>query len=162
MRRIRLAVLCLFLLLLILPLCACRRNGFSPANPPNPPGLEKYPEDFQCWVVENNEAKTCLTGDEAANLFKDVKNAYERSKQAERFTDKEAGIRLIFCIPGTAPETTIPAYQLPNAQHYGVYTLYPDDTGTYSDVLLTANVGFYSMKKGTYERVRSMIPEGNG
>ena len=160
MRRIRLAVLCLSLLLLILPLSACRKNGFSPANPPNPPGLGKYPEEFQCWVVENGVARVCLTGDEAAELFEDVKNAYERSTQAERFSAKEKGIMLVFCIPGTAPETTSPAYQLPNAQHYGVYTLYPDDTGTYSGVLLTANVSFYSLKKGTYERVRGMIPEG--
>lgn len=159
MCRIRTILLCLSLLLLILPLSACRKNGFYPANPPNPAGRGKYPEEFQCWVVENGEAKSCLTGDEATELFETVKRAYEKSKDTERFSAKEDGIMLVFCIPGTAPETTIPAYQLPNAQHYGVYTLYPDDTGTYSGVLLTANVSFFSLRKGTYEKVQGMMPE---
>lgn len=154
----RVLALCLAFLLL-LTATACRNRNFSPATPPNPPGREKYPSDFQCWIVENGTVTTCLTGESSAELFEKVKKDYGRSDTAERFTPKEQGIMLVFCTGGTAPETTIPAYQLPNAQHYGVYTLYPDDTGTYSGVLLTANVSFYSLKKGTYESLFSRLEE---
>ena len=154
----RVLALCLALLLL-LTATACRNRSFSPAAPPNPPGRGKYPSDFQCWIVENGTATTCLTEEPAAELFEEVKKAYERSDTAERFSSKENGIMLVFCTGGTAPESVIPAYQLPNAHHYGVYTLYPDDTGQYSGVLLTANVSFYSLKKGTYESLLSRLED---
>jgi hypothetical protein len=157
MRLPRIIALCLFLLLLTLSLPACRNRNFSPATPPNPSGREKYPSDFQCWIVEDGISTACLTGDSAAELFKEVKKAYKHSETAERFTPKEKGIMLVFCTGGTAPESVIPAYQLPNAHHYGVYTLYPDDTGTYSDVLLTANVTFFQLKKGSYESLFSRL-----
>ena len=50
----------------------------------------------------------------------------------------------------TAPETSIPAYQLPNATLYGVYTLFPDDTGWYGDNLITAHVHSFRLKEGSF------------
>ena len=154
------AVLCICILLVtvVLSTSGCRNRAFSPAMPPNPSGREKYPADFQCWVVENGQATACLTGADTAEIFEAVQKIYEKSDTGERFTPSTECLMLVFCTGGTAPETTIPAYQLPNAQHYGVYTLYPDDRGSYSDVLLTANVRFFALKEGSYEQIRSMLP----
>ena len=153
------AVLCVCILLVsvVLSTCACRNRAFSPVAPPNPSGREKYPADFQCWVVENGQTTACLTGTDTAEIFEAVQKIYEKSDTTERFSLSTDGLMLVFCTGGTAPETTIPAYQLPNAQHYGVYTLYPDDRGSYSDVLLTANVHFFALNDGSYEQIRSMI-----
>ncbi len=157
MRRMVKASALLTAVLLLLTVTGCRNRDFSPSVPPNPPGRGKYPSDFQCWVVKNGQATDCLTEKAAAELFETVKKVYKKSDTTDRLPAKADGIMLVFCTGGTAPETTIPAYQLPNAQHYGVYTLYPDDTGSYSGVLLTANVSFFALKEGSYERLLEMV-----
>ena len=68
----------------------------------------------------------------------------------ESIPDRGDSLRVIFYLGGTAPETSIPAYQLPNATLYGVYTLFPDDTGWYGDNLITAHVHSFRLKEGSF------------
>ena len=91
-----------------------------------------------------------LAGEAAAQLYTAVKKIYESSDTVEAIPDRGDSLRLIFCMGGTAPETSIPAYQLPNATLYGVYTLFPDDTGWYGDNLITAHVHSFRLKEGSF------------
>ena len=152
----RILILCLALLL---PLTATGCRGrFHPAEPPTEGWLKKtYPEDFECWVITAEDEPYAAS--DPVELFKTVKRIYERSDYTDSFPDGEGMIRLIFCMGGSAPEMVIPSYQLPNATHYGVYTLYPDDTGRYSGVLLTANVTSFSLKEGSYAAIANMLSE---
>lgn len=146
--------LCLFLLalLLILSLAACRNRDFKPAVPPTDEGSGDgaLPADLQCWVKLPDGTEYPLARDKAADAYNAVKKTYEASDSAEPFPDRGDGLRLIFCMGGTAPESSIPAYQLPNATLYGVYTIFPDDTGWYGDDLITAHVHAFRLKEGSY------------
>ena len=152
--------LCLSVLLLFLSLAACRNKDFKPAVPPPDEGSGNgdLPADLQCWVKLPDGTEYSLTGDKAAELYTAVKRIYESSDTVEAIPDRGDGLRLIFCMGGTAPESSIPAYQLPNATLYGVYTVFPDDTGWYGDNLITAHVHSFGLKEGSFERMRGMLP----
>ena len=92
----------------------------------------------------------------SGELYTAVKKIYESSDTVEAIPDRGDSLRLIFCMGGTAPETSIPAYQLPNATLYGVYTLFPDDTGWYGDNLITAHVHSFRLKEGSFEVLRAL------
>ena len=79
------------------------------------------------------------------------------AKAIDAFPLKEDSLRLVFSTGGSAPEATIPAYQLPNASIYGVFTLFPDDTGWYGDHIITSHVTVYQMKAGTYAAIADMV-----
>ena len=158
--------LCLSMILLfssLLSLPACRNRDFTPASPPSDPqGGDTLPADFQCWVRTPDGEEYRLPADTAADLFDEVKRIYKKSDSIEAFPNRDGGIRLVFCTGGTAPEAIIPAYQLPNAVLYGVYTLFPDDTGRYGENIVTAHVHSFRLRKGSYERVTELaspIPE---
>ncbi|MBQ4112418.1 MAG: hypothetical protein IJD38_06455, partial [Clostridia bacterium] len=102
-----------------------------------------------------------LVGDKAAKQYTAVKKIYESSDTVEPFSDRGDGLRLIFYMGGTAPESSIPAYQLPNAILYGVYTVFPDDTGWYGDNLITAHVHSFKLKAGSYEKMRDSTAESD-
>ena len=150
--------LCLAALLLLSSLAACRNRDFDPAVPPSngENGNGDLPADLQCWVKLSDGTEYPLTGDKAAEMYTAVKKIYESSDTVEAIPDRGDGLRIIFCMGGTAPESSIPAYQLPNATLYGVYTLFPDDTGWYGDDLITAHVHSFKLKEGSFERVREM------
>lgn len=151
--------LCLAVLLLCLSAVSCRNRQFNPATPPaDEASGNPLPSDFQCWVILPDGGEYRATN--AAALYETVKKAYERSDTVEPFPDKEDKLLLIFCTGGTAPETTIPAYQLPNATLYGAYSLFPDDTGWYGDNLITAHVKAFGLKAGTYEALLALAKEG--
>ena len=152
--------LCLSVLLLFLSLAACRNKDFKPAVPPPDEGSGNggLPADLQCWVKLPDGTEYPLTGDKAAELYTAVKRIYESSDTVEAIPDRGDGLRLIFCMGGTAPESSIPAYQLPNATLYGVYTVFPDDTGWYGDNLITAHVHSFGLKEGSFERMWGMLP----
>ena len=138
-------------LAVLLALCSvsCRNRDFNPATPPaDEAGGSPLPADFQCWVRTPDGEE--YQASDAAALYEAVKKAYQRSDTADAFPDKEGKLLLIFCTGGTAPEATIPAYQLPNATLYGVYTLFPDDTGWYGDNLITAHVHSFRLKEGSF------------
>ena len=144
--------LCLSVLLLLLSFAACRNKDFKPAIPPPDEGDKKgdLPADLACWVRLSDGTEYPLAGDKAADVYAAVKKTYEASNSAEPFPDRGDGLRLIFCMGGSAPESSIPAYQLPNATLYGVYTIFPDDTGWYGDDLITAHVHAFQLKEGSY------------
>ena len=152
--------LCLSVLLLFLSLAACRNKDFKPAVPPPDEGSGNggLPADLQCWVKLPDGTEYPLVGDKAAELYTAVKRIYESSDTVAAIPDRGDGLRLIFCMGGTAPESSIPAYQLPNATLYGVYTVFPDDTGWYGDNLITAHVHSFGLKEGSFERMRGMLP----
>lgn len=154
----------LAVILLLASLTACRNRDFHPATPPpaeNNSGErgDDLPADFQCWVKWLDGNEYALSREDAVKTFDTVKKIYGQSDTIHRFPDKEGGVMIIFCTGGTAPETTIPAYQLPNATLYGVYTLFPDDTGRYGDNLITASVHAFKLKKGSYDKVTALIQE---
>ena len=156
----RVLALCLAVLLLLLSATACRNRDFHPKEPPADGGSEDgLGAGFQCWVTTGEGREYALTGDSASALFDAAVKAFEKSDSIERFPDKDGGIRLVFCLGGSAPESVIPAYQLPNARHYGVYTLFPDDTGRYSDVLLTANVKSFQLKEGSFSALLALAEQ---
>ena len=144
--------LCLSVLLLVFGLAACRNKDFHPAVPPPDEGGKNgdLPADLACWVRLSDGTEYPLAGKEAAELYTAVKKIYESSDTVEAIPDRGESLRLIFCMGGTAPETSIPAYQLPNATLYGVYTLFPDDTGWYGDHLITAHVHSFKLKEGSF------------
>ena len=144
--------LCLSVLLLVFGLAACRNRDFKPAIPPPDEGDKNgdLPADLGCWVRLPDGTEYPLPGDKAAALYKSVKKTYAASDTVEAIPDRGDSLRIIFCMGGTAPETTIPAYQLPNATLYGVYTLFPDDTGWYGDDLITAHVHSFKLKEGSF------------
>ena len=148
----RALALCLAVLLLLLSATACHNRDFKPAIPPPDEGDKNgdLPDDLGCWVRLPDGTEYPLAGDKAAALYKAVKKIYESSDTVEAIPDRGDSLRLIFCMGGTAPETSIPAYQLPNATLYGVYTLFPDDTGWYGDNLITAHVHSFRLKEGSF------------
>jgi hypothetical protein len=148
----RALALCLAVLLLLLSATACRNRDFKPAIPPPDEGDKNgdLPADLGCWVRLSDGTEYPLAGDKAAALYKAVRKTYESSDTVEAIPDRGDSLRLIFCMGGTAPETSIPAYQLPNATLYGVYTLFPDDTGWYGDNLITAHVHSFRLKEGSF------------
>ena len=150
--------LCLSVLLLLLSFAACRNRDFDPAVPPSDEGEKSgdLPTDLGCWVRLSDGTEYPLAGEEAAALYNSVKKTYESSDTIDPFPDRGESLRLIFCLGGTAPETSIPAYQLPNATLYGVYTLFPDDTGWYGDDLITAHVHAFRLKEGAYASLLEM------
>ena len=147
------------LLLMCLAACSSRRNkDFAPALPPtDTASATKLPADFQCWIYTTDGENIGLTGFAAVELFESVTDAYERSSTAESFPDKDGKFLLIFCTGGTAPDMVIPAYQLPNAVLYGVYTLFSDDTGRYGNDMVTAHVHSFSLEEGTYEALLNLV-----
>ena len=151
--------LCLSVLLLLLSFTACRNKDFKPAIPPPDEGDKNgdLPADLACWVRLSDGTEYPLTGETAAKLYTAVKKIYESSDTVEAIPDRGDSLRLIFCMGGTAPETSIPAYQLPNATLYGVYTLYPDDTGRYGADVITSHVHSFRLKAGSFERVAGMV-----
>lgn len=159
----RVAVLWLLSLLfwsaVLLP--SCRNRDFSPVVPPpaeaGEDGIRSDPNALQCWVRTEEGEIYALPLDEVRALFDTVKSIYEKSESIGTFPDKAGGFMLIFCIGGTAPEAGIPAYQLPNATLYGVYTLYPDDTGRYGADVITSHVHSFRLKAGSFERVAGMV-----
>ena len=157
----RILILSLTLVPLLFPLSACRRNDqeFDPVEPPPKEDMaeEGQSTDFQCWIYMGEEDPFCVKGEKASALLKAVQTSYERGKKTDAFPDKEGKILLIFCKGGTAPEVVIPAYQLPDAQFFGVYTLFPDNTGRYGDDMITAHVHSYQLRKGSYEKIVELI-----
>ncbi len=149
----------LFWAVLFLP--SCRNRDFSPVLPPpaDPAGSDvgDDPNALQCWVRTEEGEIYALPPEGVQGLFDTVKKIYEKSDSIAAFSDKAEGIMLIFCIGGTAPEVGIPAYQLPNTTLYGVYTLYPDDTGRYGADVITSHVNSFRLKEGSYERVMELI-----
>ena len=144
--------LCLAVLLLLLSATACRNKDFHPAVPPPDEGDKSgdLPADLGCWVRLPDGPAYPLAGDKAAALYKAVKKIYQSSDTVEAIPARGDSLRVIFYLGGTAPETSIPAYQLPNATLYGVYTLFPDDTGWYGDNLITAHVHSFRLKEGSF------------
>ena len=144
--------LCLSVLLLVFGLAACRNKDFHPAVPPPDEGDKSgdLPADLGCWVRLSDGTEYPLAGDKAAELYTAVKKVYESSDTVEAIPDRGDSLRVIFYLGGTAPETSIPAYQLPNATLDGVYTLFPDDTGWYGDNLITAHVHSFRLKEGSF------------
>ena len=156
------AFLCLLGLLLLCSLSACRNRDFVPAEPPaDADGGNALPADFQCWVRTDDGQEHALPFATASEVFEEVKRVYEKSESVEGFADKDGSIRLVFCTGGTAPEIVIPAYQLPNATLYGVYTLFPDDTGRYGENVVTAHVHSFRLKDGSYERIVELVTGEN-
>jgi hypothetical protein len=151
--------LCLSVLLLLLSFAACRNRNFNPAVPPSDGengGGDGLSAELGCWVRLSDGTEYPLAGDRASAIYTAVKKAYESSDTVEPFPDRGDGLRLIFCMGGIAPESSIPAYQLPNATLYGVYTIFPDDTGWYGDDLITAHVHTFRLKAGTYASLLEM------
>lgn len=145
--------LCLSALLLCFSLAACRNKDFTPATPPtveNEKGEASLPADLQCWVRTADGIEYPLMGEKAAAIYEVVQKAYKSSDTVDAFPDGGTSLRLIFCLGGTAPESSIPAYQLPNATLYEVYTVFPDDKGWYGDNLITAHVHAFRLKEGAY------------
>ena len=154
--------LCLAVLLLSFCGVSCRNRDFNPATlPADADGGSPLPADFQCWVKTSDGTEYALTPDQAAEVFDEIKQVYKKSDSTASFPDRQGILRLVFCVGGTAPEATIPAYQLPNATLYGVYTLFPDDTGRYGDDLITAHVHSFKLKSGSYERIAGMVEGEN-
>ena len=156
---IKFLCLCLSaLLLFLLPLSACRNKDFTPVTPPSDEGNggDDLPAALQCWVRLADGTEYPLEGEKAAALYTAVKKAYEASDTVDAFPEGEVSLRLLFCLGGTAPESSIPAYQLPNARLYGVYTVFPDDRGRYGDDLITAHVHSFQLKEGTYASLLEM------
>ena len=157
----RVALLCITVLSVVLSLASCRNRNFSPVAPPvDGASGDALPADFQCWVKTAEGAEYALNPEAAAAVFDEVRLLYERSDSIDAFSDGEGVLRLVFCTGGTAPETTIPAYQLPNATLYGVYTLFPDDRGRYGGDVITAHVHSFQLKEGSYERIAGMVGDG--
>ncbi len=154
----RALALCLAVLLLLLSATACRNRDFKPAIPPPDEGDKNgdLPADLRCWVRLSDGTEYPLAGEEAAELYTAVKKIYESSDTVEAIPDQGESLRIIFCMGGTAPETSIPAYQLPNATLYGVYTLFPDDTGWYGDNLITAHVHSFRLKEGSFASILAL------
>ena len=148
----RAALLCLTILLLLCALSACRgRSSFTPSAPPSDPATKSgYPADFQCWVRYPDGTEAALPAEDTVEVYAALRKMSRSSKAVEAFPQKENSLRFVFCTGGTAPETTVPAYQLPNATLYGVYTLFPDDTGWYGDNLITAHVHSFRLKEGSF------------
>lgn len=148
----RAALLCLTILLLLCALSACRgRSSFTPSAPPSDPATKSgYPADFQCWVRYPDGTEVALPAEDTVEVYAALRKMSRSSKAVEAFPQKENSLRFVFCTGGTAPETTVPAYQLPNATLYGVYTLFPDDTGWYGDNLITAHVHSFRLKEGSF------------
>ena len=148
----RAALLCLTILLLLCALSACRgRSSFTPSAPPSDPATKSgYPADFQCWVRYPDGIEVALPAEDTVEVYAALRKMSRSSKAVEAFPQKENSLRFVFCTGGTAPETTVPAYQLPNATLYGVYTLFPDDTGWYGDNLITAHVHSFRLKEGSF------------
>ena len=155
----RIALLCLAILLLLCTLSACRgRSSFTPAAPPSDPATKSgYPADFQCWVRYPDGTEVALPAEDTVEVYAALRKMSRSAKSVEAFPQKENSLRFVFCTGGTAPETTVPAYHLPNATLYGVFTLFPDDTGWYGDTAITSHVTVYQMKKGTYESFAAMV-----
>ena len=155
----RIALLCLTILLLLCTLSACRgRSSFTPAAPPSDPSTESgFPADFQCWVRYPDGTEAVLSPEDTLEAYAALRKMSRSTKAVTAFPLKEDSLRFVFCTGGTAPEATIPAYQLPNATCYGVFTLFPDDTGWYGDTPITSHVTVYQMKKGTYESFAEMV-----
>ena len=155
----RAALLCLAILLLLCTLSACRgRSSFTPSAPPSDPATKSgYPADFQCWVRYPDGTEVALPAEDTVEVYAALRKMSRSSKTVEAFPQKENSLRFVFCTGGTAPETTVPAYHLPNATLYGVFTLFPDDTGWYGDTAITSHVTVYKMKAGTYESIASMV-----
>ena len=155
----RAALLSLAILLLLCTLSACRgRNSFTPSAPPSDPATKSgYPADFQCWVRYPDGTEVALPAEDTVEVYAALRKMSRSAKSVEAFPLKENSLRFVFCTGGTAPETTVPAYHLPNATLYGVFTLFPDDTGWYGDTAITSHVTVYQMKKGTYESFAEMV-----
>lgn len=153
--------LCLSVLLLFFSLAACRNKDFNPAVPPSDGenGNGDLPADLQCWVKLPDGTEYSLAGDKAAELYTAVKKIYESSDTVAPNPDRGDGLRLIFCMGGTAPESSIPAYQLPNATLYGVYTIFLDDTGWYGDNLITAHVHSFQLKEGSFSSLLALAEQ---
>ena len=153
--------LCLSVLLLFFSLTACRNKDFDPAVPPSDGenGNGDLSADLQCWVKLPDGTEYSLAGDKAAELYTAVKKIYESSDTVAPNPDRGDGLRLIFCMGGTAPESSIPAYQLPNATLYGVYTIFPDDTGWYGDNLITAHVHSFQLKEGSFSSLLALAEQ---
>ena len=154
----RALALCLAVLLLLLSATACRNRDFKPAIPPPDEGDKNgdLPADLRCWVRLSDGTEYPLAGEEAAELYTAVKKIYESSDTVEAIPDRGESLRIIFCMGGTAPESSIPAYQLPNATLYGVYTVFPDDTGWYGDNLITAHVHSFRLKEGSFASILAL------
>ena len=157
----RAAILCLTLLLLLCPLSGCRgRSSFTPTAPPSDPATDSgFPADFQCWVRYPDGTEVVLSSENTLEVYAALRKMSRTSKAVDAFPLKEDSLYLVFCTGGTAPESSIPAYQLPNATLYGVFTLFPDDTGWYGEHIITSHVTVYKMKAGTYESIASMVAE---
>lgn len=157
----RAAILCLTLLLLLCPLSGCRgRSSFTPVAPPSDPATDSgFPADFQCWVRYPDGTEVVLSSEDTLEVYAALRKMSRTSKAVDAFPLKEDSLCLVFCTGGTAPESSIPAYQLPNATLYGVFTLFPDDTGWYGEHIITSHVTVYQMKKGTYESIAGMVAE---
>ena len=155
----RAALLCLAILLLLCALSACRgRSSFTPSAPPSDPATKSgYPADFQCWVRYPDGTEVALPAEDTVEVYAALRKMSRSSKTVEAFPQKENSLRFVFCTGGTAPEPTVPAYHLPNATLYGVFTLFPDDTGWYGEHIITSHVTVYQMKKGTYESFAAMV-----
>ena len=153
--------LCLSVLLLFFSLIACRNKDFDPAVPPSDGenGNGDLSADLQCWVKLPDGTEYSLAGDKAAELYTAVKKIYESSDTVAPNPDRGDGLRLIFCMGGTAPESSIPAYQLPNATLYGVYTIFHDDTGWYGDNLITAHVHSFQLKEGSFSSLLALAEQ---
>ena len=160
---VKVLCLCLSALLLLFSLSACRNRDFNPAVPPSDGkgGDGDLPAALECWIQLPDGTGYSLVGDKAAKQYTAVKKIYESSDTVEPFSDRGDGLRLIFYMGGTAPESSIPAYQLPNAILYGVYTVFPDDTGWYGDNLITAHVHSFKLKAGSYEKMRDSTAESD-
>ena len=126
--------LCLSVLLLVFGLAACRNKDFKPAIPP----------------PDEGDKNGDLPAEDTVEVYAALRKMSRSSKTVDAFPQKENSLRFVFCTGGTAPETTVPAYQLPNATLYGVYTLFPDDTGWYGDDLITAHVHSFRLKEGSF------------
>ena len=148
----RAALLCLTILLLLCTLSACRgRSSFTPAAPPSDPATESgFPADFRCWVRYPDGTEVALPAEDTVEVYAALRKMSRSAKSVEAFPQKENSLRFVFCTGGTAPETTVPAYHLPNATLYGVFTLFPDDTGWYGDNLITAHVHSFKLKEGSF------------
>lgn len=165
----RAAHLCLTILLLLCTLlctlallgalAACRgRSSFTPSAPPSDPATESgFPADFRCWVRYPDGTVVALSHEDTVEVYAALRKMSRSAKAIDAFPLKEDSLRLVFSTGGSAPEATIPAYQLPNASIYGVFTLFPDDTGWYGDHIITSHVTVYQMKAGTYAAIADMV-----
>lgn len=157
----RAALLSLAILLLLCSFSACRgRSSFTPAAPPSDPDTDSgFPADFRCWVRYPDGTEVTLSPEATAEVYTALRKMSRSTKSVDAFPIKEDSLRFVFCTGGTAPEAIVPAYQLPNATFYGVFTLFPDDTGWYGDHIITSHVTVYQMKEGTYDSFAEMVEE---